>query len=405
MKYTIIATVCFVFMLFFALPSALALQTVALHPLKGDSPEVAGKFFDEIVKALSEFPGPYIPYLINLEDDETVDVTSGGLPAYICPQPILTKDAPYAITGEVIQISDSYYTIRLYLWDMNPRVALVSDELIIDADEDEVKYLTQLLAWMLSWIDREKPITPKTVAEQEEYWLFFGLKAGGGDSSWYFNTLDQNFIKREYVTHFLNGSFGLQGSVHFLRWLAFQAEVNFCVDFSQPWNTDATEGSFSSSYLTIPLMFRLNWRSEKLMASIYPGVYFYLPLFKTENEKLGGRFDYKPNQPGFFFGGNIGWKVGPGFLFVDGRFEYDGYFWNPPPSDRSFYRNLVRLSIGYEMGFLKKKKAQAEEPVNWAKVIPVAAEEEQEQEQLSSEEELSEQTEASEQGIDQNSNL
>jgi hypothetical protein len=115
------------------------------------------------------------------------------------------------------------------------------------------------------------------------------------------------------------------------------------------------------------------------MASIYPGVYFYLPLFKTEDENLGSRFDYKPNPPGFFFGGSIGWKLGPGFLFVDGRFEYDGVFWDTPPSDRAFYRNMVKISLGYEMSFLKKKKVQPPPPVTWAKVIPVTDEEEEAQ--------------------------
>jgi hypothetical protein len=383
MKYTIIATVCFV-LLCVALTPAHAEQTIALHPLKGDSPDVAGRFFDEIAQALSDYPGPYVPYLINLEDDETVDVTSGGLPAYICPQPILTKEATYAITGEVIQISDSFYTIRLYLWDMASRVALISDELIVDA-KDETKNLHQLLAWMLSWIDRERPVIAEPIAEPE-YWLSVGLRLGGGDSSWYFNTVDNNFNKREYVAHLLNGNFALQGTVHILRWLAFQAEANFCIDLSQPWNTDATEGSFASSYLTIPLMIRFNWRSGKLTASLSPGVYFFLPLFNTGDEKQGNRFDYKPSQPGFFFGGSIGWKVKDGYLFVDGRFEYDGHFWKAPSPDSTFYRNVFRLSVGYEMNFIKKKKqVQEESSAVWAKVIPVADVETQEQEESPSE--------------------
>jgi hypothetical protein len=396
MKNKTIATVCFAFMLCVAFPSIIAAQTIALHPLKGDSPEVAKRVFDEMVQALFGLPTPYIPYQINLEDDETLDISTGGLPAYICPQPILTKGAPYAITGEVLSISDSVHTIRLYLWDMSSRVVLISDALIVDTDEDEAKNLSHLLAWMLSWIDREKPaVTSEPVAEPE-YWLSFGTRLGGGDSSWYFNTLDHNFNKKEYVTHFLNGNFALTGTVHLLPWLALQAEVNFSIDFSQPWNTEATEGFLVSSYLTIPLLVRFNWRSGNLMTSIYPGVYFYLPLFKTENENLGSRFDYKPNPPGFFFGGSIGWKLGPGYLFVDGRFEYDGVYWETPPSDRAFYRNMVKLGVGYEMSFVKKKKVQPPPPITWAKVIPVIDEEEQRQEQELSEDEAPESGETTE---------
>jgi hypothetical protein len=357
-------TVCFVFfILFFTLPSALTAQTIALHPLKGDSADIDMRYFNEILKALSEFPGTYIPYPINLEDDETVDVSSGGLPAYICPQPTLTKDAPYAITGELIEMYDSFYTIRLYLWDMGSRVVLISDELIVDADEAETKYLPQLLAWMLSWIDREKLETPEVIVEPEaieepEYWLNLGVRVGGGDSTWHFNVFDNN-LKREYVTHFLSGNFSLQGSVNLLSWLAIQAEVNLCVDLSQPWNTDKAEGTFSSTYLTIPILFKFNWRSGNLKASIFPGMYLYLPLSKKTSGNMGDRFEYKPNPPGFVFGGNIGWKLGPGFLFVDARFEYDGLFWTPAPADSTFYRNMVRLSIGYEMGLLKKNEKSA----------------------------------------------
>jgi hypothetical protein len=97
-------------------------------------------------------------------------------------------------------------------------------------------------------------------------------------------------------------------------------------------------------------------------------------------------------------------------LFVDGRFEYDGVFWKPPPSDSAFYRNTVKLSIGYEMNFLKKKKKQADPSAVWAKVIPVDGEEEQDwereqepepaqepaQEQISSEDEVIEMSEVTE---------
>jgi hypothetical protein len=375
MKHPIIATVCFLFMLFVAPTSVIAVETIALHPLKGDSPNVADGYFREIVKALAEYPGPYVPYVINLEDDDTVDASSGGLPAYICPHPKLTRDAPYAITGEVIETSDSIYTIRLYLWDMTTRVVLISDELMVHSDQAEVRYLPQLLAWMLSWITRERSVAQEEKEEAEEYWLRVGLRLGGGDSSWHFN--DNTLTKREHVTHLLSGNFAAQASVHILPWLAFQAEVNINIDFSPPWNTDATEGSFSSSYLTIPLLARFNWRSGNLTASLFPGVYFYLPLSRTKNDKLGGRFDYKPGQPGFFFGGSIGWKVGEGHLFVDGRFEYDGSFWKAPLPDRAFYRSTFRLSIGYEMAFLKKNKVREEPPVvsyssaNRVKVIPL----------------------------------
>jgi hypothetical protein len=396
--------VFFAFMLLFVLPAADS-QTIALHPLKGNHPDMANNFFDGIVKIMSELPGPYTTYLINLEDDETLDAS--GLPAYTCPQDTLTKGAPYAITGEVIEISgqQKMYEIRLYLWDMGFRVLLISDVLVVYEGETETEYLPQLLAWMLSWIDILKFLTPTTeevyiyvenevttepekekeiiyierevigLEKQEapvepQYWLYLGLKVGGGDSMWNFTYLNNDFERTEYTIHFLNGGIGVQAAVNLLPWFAIQPEINFSVDLSHPWDTGPTEGTFVSSYLTIPLLFRFNWHKGGLMASIFTGPYFYLPLFRIENDNLGDRFHHEPQIPGFTIGGSIGWKTGPGYLFVDARFEYDGHFWGSPVLDHTFYRNVVKLSIGYELPFLKKRAKVAhvappvrEEPV------------------------------------------
>ena len=59
-------------------------------------------------------------------------------------------------------------------------------------------------------------------------------------------------------------------------------------------------------------------------------------------------------MPGYTFGMSVGWKVGPGFLFLDGRFEYDGLWYNYG-RDPVYYRNAFRLGVGYEWGILEKR--------------------------------------------------
>jgi hypothetical protein len=399
-------------MLFFAL-SEVGSQTIALHPLKGNSPDIAKVLFAEIEKTLDEFP-LFSIYLINLEDDETIDVNTGGLPAYMCPQITLTNGSPYAITGEVTSISgfEGMYEVRLYLWEMEFQGLLISDELIIYEGETEAIYLSQLLAWMLSWIDRVKIYTPKEevyvyvekeiiiepekeivyvdreiIIEPEiqiqetlvepQYWLRLGFRLGGGDSMWHYKT------SNEYIIHLLNVGIGIQAAVNILPWFTIQPEVNFSVDISLPWNTNPTGGTLVSSYLTIPVLFKFNWYKNNLMTSLFVGPYFYLPLFLIGGSD--GNFNYKPQIPGFIFGGSIGWKIGPGHLFVDARFKYDGYFWSNPKSG-PFYRNTIKLSIGYELPFFKKKPKEPHVAKNTAvqlppealedEILPVASEEE-----------------------------
>jgi hypothetical protein len=378
-----VMNVCFAFLLLLAL-TELGGQTIALHPLKGSSPDATKTFFNEIVKALDEFPGTYSKYLINLEDDETLDVSTGGYPAYICPQEILTKGSPYAITGEVTGISGSaeMYELRLYLWDMEFRTLIISDELIVYGGGIEAKYLPQLLAWMLSWINRikifatgedkyfyvEKEIMRdpekvivyvdreiEVVPVEPLYWLRLGLKLGAGDSQWHFTFHNDIFEKTEKTIHFLNGGLGLQAAMDILPWLAIQTEVNFSVDVGLPQKNSPTNGTFVSSYLTIPLLARFNWYQSTLMASIYLGPYFYQPLFEVKNEDIDDNFSYKPQIPGFMVGVSIGWKKGPGYLFADARFKFDGKFWKGSKIGQPFYRNVAKLSIGYELPFFKKK--------------------------------------------------
>ena len=385
--------------------------TIALHPFKGGPEDIAKSFFDVLFYTVMDDPASYTVYSITLKD-HTADIPDGGFPANICPSPSITAGASYVITGEVDWDPDylNSYRLRLYLWGMDDSRLLAIDEMTAAGRESCEALMPNLLAWLLSWIGTDKPaqvepimivqepimivqesvriseerpvtaswdstrwiyIGPKGSGErstavenpeqwvymgpEREQWLHLGLRAGMGSSQWYYN-LDNN--KAKGIINFWNASVALQAAVHIVRFLDIQTEVNVAADFGtvgidSPGGME--EGGVAASWsMTVPLLVRLNLRGSHLKAGIFAGPYLYLPLGTSNGDSLGDYLDYRPNQPGVTFGLNLGWRVGPGNLFLDGRFDYDGK-WFSDDKELAYYRNSVKISTGYEFGFINKK--------------------------------------------------
>jgi hypothetical protein len=103
--------------------------------------------------------------------------------------------------------------------------------------------------------------------------------------------------------------------------------------------------------MTVPLILKLVlFQSSDFKGGVYGGAPLHFSL-----KQIGGNddFDYKPVPPGFLGGMYIGRRLGPGFLFFDGRFEYDGR-WGRSPDDGIYYWNRARINVGYEWGFFPK---------------------------------------------------
>jgi len=191
-----------------------------------------------------------------------------------------------------------------------------------------------------------------------EKWLYLGLRGGMGSSQWYYDSNQAYSMRNQDITNFWNANLSLQVSVHILPFLDLQTECNFIADFTQLG--DITTGvlkedkMFTSWSLTIPILAKLSLRGSHLKAGIFGGFYFYIPLFQTNGDRLAGYFDYNPHFPGFTFGMSLGWKLGIGYIFLDGRLDFDGRWFN---SDRDlfYYRNMARINVGYEIGFINKK--------------------------------------------------
>jgi hypothetical protein len=189
--------------------------------------------------------------------------------------------------------------------------------------------------------------------EQERYWLSVGLVAGTGSSTWYYIPERQvdGMIGDQEVLVFTNMIFSFQAVLHVVRFFDVQFEVNLTSDFGTVNDTP-----FYSWSLVLPVLLRFTLSSGIINTSVYAGAYPHIPLSTTGGGDLNDNYSYKPDQPGFTFGIQIGWKLGPGNVLLDARYEFDGHWFNKDEYGVVFYRNPLRVSAGYEIHLFKKKK-------------------------------------------------
>jgi hypothetical protein len=184
------------------------------------------------------------------------------------------------------------------------------------------------------------------IGPEPQKWLYLGARGGGGYSQWY-NNPDYNPSKS--ISDYWSANIAAQLSVHIFRFFDIQTEANFALDVGSYGVGSSGKATFSSLSLTVPLLLKLNLQGSHLKTDIYAGPHIYIPLAQ-ENEGDFGKFE--PKVPGITVGASVGWKLGPGYLFLDGRFEYDSRWSEKAPV---YYRNSFKANVGYEWGLLQKK--------------------------------------------------
>ena len=326
-----------------------AQEIIALHPFKGpaEGEAITGLFFERIEQELPNAGGGnFRGFPINLAQLPP-DVPPGGFPPWICTSPSVTGTSAFAITGEAApdQYFEGAFRMRLYLWRMEDARLLGSDELTV-MGPDDLEPLVGFLDWVLSWI--ESDVSPENIATvgigylspYHQSWLYLGLRGGGGYSRWIYDYRD--------VTEMASANIALQASFYFTRFFAVHTELNLLSDFRMG------QGFFMSLNLNIPVMLKLVFIGERVKAGVFGGVYFHLPLTQLGNNVFVTYYDYQADFPGFVFGLSVGWRLGPGNLFFDGRFEYDRHWFNTELK-RINSRDSVRFNIGYEIGLFRKR--------------------------------------------------
>ena len=113
--------------------------------------------------------------------------------------------------------------------------------------------------------------------------------------------------------------------------------------------------SFDATSLIIPVLLKINGRPENIKFSLFGGLYYTMPLSKMEytSEDISEEYDY--SMPiGWTAGMELGFKMGPGALFIDGRYAADiGATSIKDANGRNmavFERRMVWVTLGYELG-------------------------------------------------------
>jgi hypothetical protein len=341
-----------ILLLFSGLFGAFAQEAIAVHPLSDDigSPMTV-IFLEELIKAIPRVPGyngAYRPYSIDLQNNRPADVPPGGFPPYICPSPSLTAGSPYAMTGEVGTDRDNpgAYWVRIYLWNMDNGRLIVSDMVNAADRESCAASYPYVLAYLFSVIDENKIALQGAAPEQSQtvyrptstpkpvwYWLNLGLFAGAGNSNW--NDLT--------TTGFMNASAAFYVGVNLFTHLTIQAEANL--------NGHFDAGNFDANFwhMTVPLLFKINLRNDPVKASINIGPYLFFPMPWSETPYDDIDF-YK--LLGISFGLTVGWKIGPGYVFVDGRMNHLIFF---SDDGLKYPSHAAVFGIGYEIALIRKK--------------------------------------------------
>jgi hypothetical protein len=340
-----------ILLLFSGFFGAFAQEAIAVHPLSDDigSPMTV-VFLEELIKAIPRVPGysgAYRPYSIDLVNNRPSDVPPGGFPPYICPSPSLTAGSAYAMTGEVGADKDNpgSYWVRIYLWNMDNGRLIVSDMVNASDRESCAASYPYVLAYLFSVVDENKIALQGATPEQSQtvyrptntpktvwHWLNLGLSAGAGNSSWDGLT----------DTGFMNVSMAFHAGVNILTFLTVQAEANL--------NGHFDAGNFEANFwhVSVPLLLKINLRNDPVKASLNIGPYLFFPL-PSETTDNDIEF-YK--LLGISYGLTVGWKIGPGYIFADGRMNHLLFF---SDDGLKYPSNAAVFSIGYEIPLIRKK--------------------------------------------------
>lgn len=233
-------------------------------------------------------------------------------------------------------------------------------------------------------------------------WLYLGSNLGGNLNIYDLKTLpystfqSDNFKEPATSVQFTGGiSLGLQIS----SWLGIETGVQYTRDetevkpASSPGSLDAIDlynGSRISLYdpdsrvtlsfnsLMFPVVLQFSYRPGHFSFAGLTGAYLSVPISQMkfsgslQHANWEGTFEPKGIAVGFIIGGNVGYNLGAGILFIDVRYAMDltkikfepvdglwGYSgmsggWAYMPSFE-FARKNVSFTLGYKIGIFNKQ--------------------------------------------------
>ena len=203
----------------------------------------------------------------------------------------------------------------------------------------------------------EPTATPEKVAPEKaapswaNNWLYFGVK--GGASLRFFTLSDD--VKGDVEPNNITYEAGVHLSLQFTKFLALQVEALYTAD-KVSYSGAGYKASFESQSLMFPALLKLTFRPGSFLFALFGGGYFSLPLGKL---KAGDDGSFDASIPlGVVGGVNLGFKIGPGALFIDARYAKE--LGNTSISDGKgnlaiYSRAMASFTLGYEIGIITRK--------------------------------------------------
>jgi len=195
--------------------------------------------------------------------------------------------------------------------------------------------------------------------EKNPFRILAGARAGVATHFW---TLS-NDIKGDAESPSAAVAPAVQGTFYFNDLFALQTELAVSIDKVSYSGTEAGgeyTASFESVSLQLPVLARFTYRPGNFSLSGFGGIVFNIPMATMNlNSTLYDDSSYRfSTPPGYVVGTNLGWGLGPGFLFTDIRFSSDFTTTSIHDSDGTlalYKRNALSFTLGYEFEFKVKR--------------------------------------------------
>jgi hypothetical protein len=187
-------------------------------------------------------------------------------------------------------------------------------------------------------------------------WLYFGLRGGG---SLRFYTLHED-IPVDPPSPGITFEGAAQLSFQFTRFLALQVEGVFTRDTVAYTGKDGYEASFTALSVMLPVALKFTFRPGPVLIAPFAGAYYNLPIGDMAFASSVEDASYSFSRPIGVMGGlDLGFKLGPGALFLDARYGMDlGYTsLSDEGGTLQVYKRdpLISVSLGYELGIVTRK--------------------------------------------------
>ncbi|MDR1931941.1 MAG: penicillin-binding protein activator LpoB [Spirochaetales bacterium] len=298
--------------------------------------------------------------------------------------------AKYIVSGNIYE-EGSNFRLRIYLTEIETNVRVATPtRYIVSGDPQIQPYLDaekekQALAEARQRAERERQARAEAAAKVEaerreeerritlererdsvawkHKWLYFGVR--GGFAYRYYKMSDDDFDPEiTKADSALPYEFIAYAALQFLDSLALQVEGIYTYDKVQYTGITGPpaasyHAAFESDSIMIPVLLKWQERFDGFFLALFGGGYYNLPRGKMKYVYSGRTVEYDYSAPvGFILGIDIGFKMGPGVLFLDSRFAMDiGDTSIKDAEGRNlalYNRRMGSFTVGYELGLFQK---------------------------------------------------